>query len=320
MESKNFDMFKNFGINENIFNMDLDSEKTKDIYVILKDPMKKNFSEGAIHKVPSNLLQNNLKNPKDDIEIYEECDQEYSVFDTNTNDNFNTKTPIPTYSEVTNLFTNSSSLNKNKNNIFSSFSNLKNLEEESYQKNQNQNKNKFLCSSSILNFNEENFQEEKESENLVKENQEEIRFISKKDEDKKKEINKYEKNSERNLIDLKMKNGIMKNSQEYQMEQLDRIFKEMNEDNETRVIIKAYKSKLKTKFYKVYESNSEFYKEKNKLKIFHKCNFPGCNRTFASAGWLKSHFAEHIEEIKLNKFNIEFERCLNKLRYKQLLN
>ena len=98
------------------------------------------------------------------------------------------------------------------------------------------------------------------------------------------------------------------------MEQLDRIFKEMNESKEAKVIIKAYKSKLKTKFCKIYESNSEFYKEKNKFKIFHKCNFPGCSRTFASPGWLKSHFNEHLQEIKVNKFNVEFEKSLNKIR------
>ncbi len=116
-----------------------------------------------------------------------------------------------------------------------------------------------------------------------------------------------------------LKNGIFKNSMQNQMEQLDRIFQEMNQSSEAKVTIKAYKSKLKTKFYKIYESNSDFYKEKNKHKIFHKCNFPGCSRTFASAGWLKSHFTEHLEELKSNKFNLEFEKSLIRLKNINLL-
>ena len=237
--------------------------------------MKKNFSEGAIHKIPSNFTQKDFTRANDDMDIYEDCDQEYSVLDAKTS--FNTK--INKCSELSNLLIKSSFQTNN----FSSCRNLKNLEE---------------------NHKEDNLH--KEFENLIKEEE--------------KELLKNEIISEENSIDLKMKNGIMKNSQEYQMDQLDRIFKEMNENKEAKVIIKAYKSKLKTKFYKVYESNSEFYKEKNKFKIFHKCNFPGCTRTFASAGWLKSHFNEHLQDIKLNKFNIEFERSLNKFRYKKILN
>lgn len=117
-----------------------------------------------------------------------------------------------------------------------------------------------------------------------------------------------------------MENGIFKNSMQNQIDQLNRIFEEMNNSKEAKVIIKAYRSKLKTKFYKIYESNSEFYKEKNKFKIFHKCNFPGCSRTFASAGWLKSHFNEHFEQIKKNKFNHEFEKSLIKCKHLTLLN
>jgi len=291
-------MFKNLGINENILNMEI--QNTKDIYVIQKDPMKKNFSEGAIHKIPSNFMQKNSLKAKDDLEIYEDCDQEYSVFDSNAT--FNTK--IGTSSGLSNLFN-----PLNQKNCFSSCENLKCAEKDSEKKSK---KIELFSSASCTNLNSGISQEEKD-ENLTR--------IS-----EKKEIEKSEKLSEKMDLDedspkdLKMKNGILKNSTEYQMEQLDRIFKEMNESKEAKVIIKAYKSKLKTKFYKVYESNSEFYKEKNKFKIFHKCNFPGCSRTFASAGWLKSHFNEHLQEIKVNKFNCEFERSLNKLRYAQILN
>ena len=52
--------------------------------------------------------------------------------------------------------------------------------------------------------------------------------------------------------------------------------------------------------------------EKIKNKIFHKCNFPSCNRTFASPGWLKSHFNEHDNEIKNYKFNKIFENFVRK--------
>jgi len=297
MESQNFDMFKNFGINRNIFNLDMDIENTKDIYVIQKDPMKKNFSESAIYKIPSNFMQKNFTKAKDDMEIYEECDQEYSILDSSSA-NFNIK--IGTSTGLSNLFNQT-----NKKNYFSSFENLQNLEE----KKQKQKKTIFTNSDSTGDLNLLNFQEKKKEtkSNLVTQPE--------------KEIEKSQKISEEiPSKDLEMKNGILKDSQEYQMEQLDRIFKEMNESKEAKVIIKAYKSKLKTKFYKIYESNSEFYKEKNKFKIFHKCNFPGCSRTFASAGWLKSHFNEHLQEIKVNKFNVEFERSLNKLRYTQILN
>lgn len=288
MESQNFDILKNFGIDQQIFNNDWQS--SKEIYVIQKDPMKKNFSEGAIHKIPSNFLNKNTIKAKDDLEIYDECDQEYSVLDSSTA-NFNTK--IGTSNCFSNLFNST-----NQNNCFSSCGNLRSIEENSKAKS-------LFSSKSISDFNSFTQDKKIEEEKINSKTETNLEQI---------ESNQNSKN------DLNMKNGILKNSQEYQMEQLDRIFKEMNESKEAKVIIKAYKSKLKTKFYKVYESNSEFYKEKNKYKIFHKCNFPGCSRTFASAGWLKSHFNEHLQEIKVNKFNIEFERSLKKLRYSQILN
>ena len=85
-----------------------------------------------------------------------------------------------------------------------------------------------------------------------------------------------------------------------------------NINNNNKNIIKAYKSKHKIKYSKIYEKNSELNKQQNKYKMFHKCNFPNCGRTFSSSGWLKSHFNEHLKLIKKNKFNILFEKYISK--------
>lgn len=103
---------------------------------------------------------------------------------------------------------------------------------------------------------------------------------------------------------------IFRNCSLTQMNQLKRMFTTMNSSYESKIIVKAYRSKLKSKFYEIYEQNSQKLQEKIKYKIFHKCNFPTCGRTFASAGWLKSHFKEHLREIKKNKFNIVFENLI----------
>lgn len=327
MESKNlntntsFDLFKNFGIsNTNIFNRQKDQKEREDIYIIQQDPMKKNFSEGAIQKIPSIFHQQKIPKAKDDLEIYEECDQEYSVLDSS---NSNSNSNLNKFSNLNSLFSSkplvSSNFNSNRKGIFSassSFENLRNLESSTKEpKNPNALKRPFGAFSSAGNLTSLKItekQEEKIEEKMdIEEKTEENSSIS--------NTNNTSNSNSNNNNEMNIE-GIVKNSQENQMEQLDRIFKEMNSDKEAKVIIKAYKSKLKSKFTKIYESNSEFYKQKNKLKIFHKCNFPGCSRTFASAGWLKSHFNEHMEEIKLNKFNVEFERSLKKLRYKQILN
>lgn len=76
--------------------------------------------------------------------------------------------------------------------------------------------------------------------------------------------------------------------------------------NEDKVIIKAYRSKLKSKFKRIYEKNSENFNESTKYKIFHKCKFPGCERTFASCGWLKSHFDDHLSELQKSEVNQKF--------------
>jgi len=95
-----------------------------------------------------------------------------------------------------------------------------------------------------------------------------------------------------------------------QLEKLQKIVSEMNSSTKEKIIVKAYKSKMKSKFSRIYETNSNLNAEKTKYKIFHKCKFPNCSRTFASSGWLKSHFAEHLEELAKNKFNEDFEKLL----------
>ena len=50
--------------------------------------------------------------------------------------------------------------------------------------------------------------------------------------------------------------------------------------------------------------------ELNKYRIFHRCNFPNCNRTFSSSGWLRAHFDEHFKEIKGHAFSILFDKYI----------
>ena len=105
-------------------------------------------------------------------------------------------------------------------------------------------------------------------------------------------------------------NNIFSNFSQNQIMNLNKIIEEMNKSYENRKVIKAYKSKLKSKFYKIYEFNSKDYLEKVKYKLFHKCCFPNCGRTFSSSGWLKAHFEEHSKDLKKNKFNILFEKFI----------
>ena len=121
-----------------------------------------------------------------------------------------------------------------------------------------------------------------------------------------------------NFIDNNI--GIFSSYSQSQIVNLTKIIQEMNQNNEKRKVIKAYKSKLKSKFYRIYESNSKDYLEKVKYKLFHKCCFPNCGRTFSSSGWLKAHFEEHIKELKKNSFNILFEKFLNDKNFKHSLN
>ena len=107
---------------------------------------------------------------------------------------------------------------------------------------------------------------------------------------------------------------LFSNFSQCQIVNLTKIIHEMNQSNENRKVIKAYKSKLKSKFYRIYEINSKDYLEKVKYKLFHKCCFPNCGRTFSSSGWLKAHFEEHMKDLKKNSFNILFEKYIRNNR------
>ena len=77
-------------------------------------------------------------------------------------------------------------------------------------------------------------------------------------------------------------------------------------------IINSYKSKNDSKFYKIDDVNSIKIQGKFKYKLFHKCCFPGCNRTFSSSGWLKAHLKEHLKQIENNWFNKAFKKYIYK--------
>lgn len=377
MEFKNFDVLKNFGISGTIFNLNQESISQSDVYIIKQEKIKKNFSEGAICKIPGSYLNLSFPKAKDDMELYEECDQEYAVFggtvnqedakideanlnskadnshafssvfdnynDFCFNNNFNYLNSKKTTNAIAKNFSNFSTSTDFSNCLVANASKTENIEGKGaecpkslsvktfFAKENFENKvNNFHCEKidskenaiEINNYNKNNLLK-KANKIILNKNKNEINENNKIHQSNKTlESTANNNNSQKEITNSEeeLKNGIFKNSMQIQMEQLNRIFKEMNESSEAKVIIKAYKSKLKTKFYKIYESNSEFYKEKNKHKIFHKCNFPGCSRTFASAGWLKSHFNEHLHELKSNKFNLEFERSLMKLKHMNLLN
>ena len=75
-------------------------------------------------------------------------------------------------------------------------------------------------------------------------------------------------------------------------------------------LINTYKSKIRTKFLKIYDTNSINIQGKIKYKLFHKCCYPGCNRTFSSSGWLKAHFKEHLKQIHNSQFSLLFKKFI----------
>ena len=86
--------------------------------------------------------------------------------------------------------------------------------------------------------------------------------------------------------------------------------KNINEINNQKgkYAINAYKSKHKKKYTKLHEINSIALEEKNRYKLYHKCCYPDCNRTFSSSGWLKAHLKEHLKDIHNSKYNKLFEK------------
>lgn len=76
--------------------------------------------------------------------------------------------------------------------------------------------------------------------------------------------------------------------------------------------INSYKSKNDSKFFQIYDINSKSIHGKFKYKLFHKCCFPGCNRTFSSSGWLKAHFKDHMRHLENNWFSLAFKKYIHK--------
>ena len=77
---------------------------------------------------------------------------------------------------------------------------------------------------------------------------------------------------------------------------------------ESDLAIKSYKSKYKNKYQDIYENNSIIFKNKNKYKLYHKCSYPGCNRTYTYSGWLKAHYKVHLKEIHESAYCKLFEK------------
>lgn len=124
MDPQNFNMLANFGISQNIFSLDKESVNTE-VFVIKQEKIKKNFSEGAITKIPDSIVQDSYYKSKDDMGLYDECDQEYSVFGNFSNQknkieneiNFNHETKFHSKdnSHIYSLFSNYNDFNFNNN-------------------------------------------------------------------------------------------------------------------------------------------------------------------------------------------------------------
>ena len=83
---------------------------------------------------------------------------------------------------------------------------------------------------------------------------------------------------------------------------------ETNTKANNNYLINAYKSKHKKKHSRLYEFNSIELAIKNRNKLYHKCCYPGCNRTFSSSGWLKAHLKQHLKHIHNSKYCKLFEK------------
>ena len=104
-----------------------------------------------------------------------------------------------------------------------------------------------------------------------------------------------------------------KNSAFEECPHFDSLIQKINNDYlNSYSIINSYKSKSDTKFYQIDDINSIKIQGKFKYKLFHKCCFPGCNRTFSSSGWLKAHLKEHLKQIENNWFNKAFKKYIYK--------
>ena len=127
------------------------------------------------------------------------------------------------------------------------------------------------------------------------------------------EDNSQKKNMKTNNNNIINNINIKDNENEYYDPQIhfEYLLNNFNDGtSETSQGVKAYKSKHKSKYIKIYETNSINFNEKNKYKLFHKCCYPGCNRTFSSSGWLKAHFKNHLKQIHNSLFSKLFNKFI----------
>ena len=93
---------------------------------------------------------------------------------------------------------------------------------------------------------------------------------------------------------------------------------DVNTKANNKYLINAYKSKHKKKYSKLYEFNSIELAKKNRNKLYHKCCYPGCNRTFSSSGWLKAHLKQHLKHIHNSKYCKLFEKFVINEKIKKM--
>ena len=108
-------------------------------------------------------------------------------------------------------------------------------------------------------------------------------------------------------------NGNKKMSAFEECPQLDSLIQKINNGYvNSNSLINSYKSKNDSKFFQIHDINSKKIQGKFKYKLFHKCCFPGCNRTFSSSGWLKAHLKEHLKQVENNWFSLAFRKFIYK--------
>ena len=98
------------------------------------------------------------------------------------------------------------------------------------------------------------------------------------------------------------------------VDDIEKVGKAKNTENDSKernnFYIKSYKSKYKIQKKIQYEKNSFDVKIRNKNKIFHKCCYPGCNRTFSTSGWLRTHYNVHLQDIHSSAYCRLFAKYL----------
>ena len=155
-------------------------------------------------------------------------------------------------------------------------------------------------------------------EELIKNNQKKPYVAEDKELYEREELNKIIDN---NILRINLINNNQNNiSNQYKRmsafeenSHLNSLLQNINNDVvNNNTLINSYKSKIKSKFLKIYDINSINIQGKTKYKLFHKCCFPGCNRTFSSSGWLKAHFKEHLKQLRNSKFSILFNKFIYK--------